>query len=422
MRKKIITIFIIMLIFATITTVADTKNIEIEKNCESCRDPGDICFVYDVETPTDDNQCVGVEFDGTYFYITGGGGTTHPDTNYVYFFDVDGNYLSQAPQPTTSDWGWRDIAFDGTYMYSSDSANVDVWHVTGLPMSPVINVVSSFPGPENPNRAMAYDPATGHFWTANRESSIYEFDNTGTVINTYSNVKRIYSMAWDDQCFEDSMLWIYDQTDEGGNKCHIRQFDPLLGIYTGLEFTGVHNDSLNDVAGGSCFINDFGGKSVFIGLTQNTPDQIFCMEMCEPGAPVPLICCDPMEMDWDNVKPGATVEGSFHVWNCGDPGSTLNWEVDLWPLWMENGSVAFVPSSGSEVHGGPGTQVDFTFTAPSDINTNFAGTVTIINVENPSDYCEMDTTLVTPRAKGIFFNILEQLANRFPILQMLLQK
>ena len=84
-----------------------------------------------------------------------------------------------------------------------------------------------------------------------------------------------------------------------------------------------------------------------------------------------------------------------------------------------NGSVVFTPSSGSEVHGGPGTQVNFTFVAPSDINSNFAGTVIVINTDDPNDYCEMDTTLVTPRAKGIFLNILEQLANRFPILQNL---
>jgi hypothetical protein len=53
-------------------------------------------------------------------------------------------------------------------------------------------------------------------------------------------------------------------------------------------------------------------------------------ELEQPG--VPLICCDPMQMDWDLVKPGATVNGSFHVWNCGDPGTTLNWKVDSWPI------------------------------------------------------------------------------------------
>jgi hypothetical protein len=76
-------------------------------------------------------------------------------------------------------------------------------------------------------------------------------------------------------------------------------------------------------------------------------------------------------------------------------------------------------ATGSEVHGGPGTQVDFTFTAPSDINTNFAGTVKVINTDDPSDYCEMDTTLVTPRNRGILFNFLEYIVNQFPMLKTL---
>ena len=75
------------------TTLRVTINIEEKDICKPCLDPGDICFVYDIQTPTDNNQCVGVEFDGTYFYITGGGGTTHPDTNYVYFFDKNGKLL-----------------------------------------------------------------------------------------------------------------------------------------------------------------------------------------------------------------------------------------------------------------------------------------------------------------------------------------
>lgn len=131
----------------------------------------------------------------------------------------------------------------------------------------------------------------------------------------------------------------------------------------------------------------------------------------------PLICCDPMVMSWGNIKPGATVTGKFHVWNCGDPGSTLSWQVDDWPTWMTG--AAFVPASGTEVHGGPGTEVTFTFTAPNEQSQMFTGSVEVINTDDPSDFCKMPVELETPRARGVFYNFLEQLANRFPILQYL---
>ena len=144
-----------------------------------------------------------------------------------------------------------------------------------------------------------------------------------------------------------------------------------------------------------------------------------CFQLTTKQEAIPLICCDPMQMSWSNIKPGATVTGSFHVWNCGEAGSTLNWKVDTWPQWMEDGGVVFVPATGTEVHGGPGTQVDFTFTAPNVQNQIYSGRVKVINLDDPTDYCDMPVELETPRYKGVFYNFLEQLANRFPILQYL---
>ncbi len=408
--------------FANISVLAANINIINENNCIPCTDPGDFCFVYEIETQTDDNQSVGVEFDGTYFYVTGGGGTEHPDTNYVYFFDKNGTYLSRVAQPITSDWGWRDIAFDGTYMYSSGNKNIDVWYVTGLPSSPVLNIVSSFPGPNDPNRAMGYDPDTGHIWTANRESQIYEIDTTGTIINIFNNTKRIYSMAWDNFCPGKPNLWIYDQTDEGGHKCHVRQFDPITGVYTGVEYKGYMNDPVNDWAGGSCFVEDWNGTNVFIGLTQNTPDLIFCMEICEVGAAEPNLNCEG-DLNWDDVSAGATVNGDFDVENVGDPGSLLNWEITEWPNW---GNWTFTPLSGINLTPEAGA---FTITvdvkAPDEKNEEFTGSIKIVNTDDATDQCEIDVFLATPKNKPFnhhpfFLRILQQYPHMFPIIRLIL--
>ena len=422
MKKKILAVVVCMLMFANISALAANIDSINENKCIPCTDPGDISFVYDVQTPTDDNQCVGVEFDGTYFYVTGGGGTTHPDTNYVYFFDKNGSYVSRVAQPTTSDWGWRDIAFDGTYMYSSSDANIDKWYVTGLPSSPTITVVSSFSGPNDPNRAMGYDPDTGHIWTANRESQIYEIDTTGTIINIFNNTKRIYSMAWDNVCPGKPNLWIYDQTNEGGHKCHVRQFDPINGVYTGVEYTGYYNDSTNDQAGGSCFVEDWNGTNVFIGLTQSEPDSIFCMELCEVGIAEPDINCLG-DLDWNDVSPGATVSGDFEIKNIGDPGSLLNWEITKWPAW---GNWTFTPLNGTGLTPEAGAlSVTVEVKAPDEKNEEFTGSIKIINIDEPTDHCEIDVFLATPKNKPFNVNpfivrILQQHPRMFPMLRPIL--
>ena len=238
------------------------------------KDTGDILWWYDVENPSGDNQCLGVEFDGTYYYVTGGNSDNNP--NKIHFFDADGNYITSIDQPTSSDWGWRDIAYDGNYMYSSDDSYVTKWYVAGLPDNPVLEVVGNFPGPCSPNRALAYDPATDHFWTANYDSPIYEFDRSGMIINSFPNSYDIYGMAWDNVSPDGPWLWIFTQ-----DYHHVRQFDPVACIYTGIVYEGYANNP-DDYAGGACFAVQE-GFGVFIGLTQSTPDLIFGMEICPVG-------------------------------------------------------------------------------------------------------------------------------------------
>jgi hypothetical protein len=135
--------------------------------------------------------------------------------------------------------------------------------------------------------------------------------------------------------------------------------------------------------------------------------------------PVPAICCDSINMTWNEIPAGSFIgDGQFYVWNCGDPYSTLNWTIKDWPAWGE--AWTFNPPNGSEIHGGPGTYVSFTFTAPPTKNKKFVGKIKVINSDNPTDFCEMDIHVKTPRNKGVFFNFFEHLINHFPILKHVL--
>lgn len=280
MKKKIISIFVCMLMFATASSVAGTVNIEksdVANDAGSTiprtlSDPGDVLFTYDVETVTGDNGCLGVEFDGTYFWITGRdspGGDIHK----LHKFDSSGNHIISYEQGTTSTWGWRDLGWDGTYLYASDEDEfVKIDPADGS----VVELLTK-PAGLPVCRAIAINHNNGHFFSANWGSPIYEFNPAdGSVYATYPNTLSLYGLAFDDVTPGGPYLWAYSQ--DGTPAVQISQFDIAAGTYTGVTYEGVYNDA-GDMAGGACFIEDWGGTPIFVGLTQNTPDLIFGMEV-----------------------------------------------------------------------------------------------------------------------------------------------
>lgn len=232
------------------------------------RDFGDLIpFSFEPRTETGDTQCLGVEFDGEFFWVTG---NFMPTNHHLYKFDSFGNLVATFIQPNFGTWGWRDLAWDGEYLYGSYCSLVDIIDPTNG------QVVSSFNGPEDPNRALACDPVTGHFWTANFASNIYEFDQNGTI-NTYPNTQNlnIYGMAWDNVSEGGPFLWLFSQ--DGPSDLLISQFDPNTGQLTGVSFNGVSSGGMTESAGGCCFTTEFPtdpGISVLFVLHQSAFDDI----------------------------------------------------------------------------------------------------------------------------------------------------
>jgi hypothetical protein len=202
---------------------------------------------------------------------------------------------------------------------------------------------------------LAYDPATQHFWTASFSSSIYEFDKTGAIINTFSNPGlSIYGMAWDEHAPDGPWLWIWSQDGIG---CLATQFDPVLGVATGVTYDGTVLPGSN-IAGGACIAEfPFLDTAVFVGLSQATPDTIVGYEMYDvagPGGPDIEGCASgvvlieyrvwyngtwgPWTMYWNTTDAGTgpfTLEGGcthylqYRAVDC--LGNTLYCEEDLIP-------------------------------------------------------------------------------------------
>ena len=113
-----------------------------------------------------------------------------------------------------------------------------------------------------------------------------------------------------------------------------------------------------------------------------------------PQIPIPDLDCSG-SLSWSDVKPGATVRGSFQVQNVGDAGSLLNWTVDRSSLsW---GTWTFTPETGDHLtpEQGPVT-VQVSVVVPNQKNTKFQGSLRIQNQDNASDYDTIPVTLKTP--------------------------
>ena len=242
---------------------------------------GDVIFEMDAQTITGDNQLLGIEFDGTYFYITSGGNGSDP--NKVYVIDTLGTLKWTLDQPAHSTgWGWRDLTWDGTYagsdridtLYASVNDSVDKF---GIDLTNgILNLYGAFPGPESPNRALAYKGDSAWFYTANFSSNCYKFSKTNPNIQSVANSYAIYGAAYDTDTAGGEWVWWHSQDDPGtGFDLQIEQMDPITMNFTGVTFGYVPPSLTGGMAGGLCFYQGFRGADVLFALVQGDPvDEI----------------------------------------------------------------------------------------------------------------------------------------------------
>ncbi|MFA5102266.1 MAG: aryl-sulfate sulfotransferase [Candidatus Thermoplasmatota archaeon] len=129
-----------------------------------------------------------------------------------------------------------------------------------------------------------------------------------------------------------------------------------------------------------------------------TYNDVFKIDYLPPEEPpqttIPDLDCSG-SLSWSDVKPGATVRGSFQVQNVGMAGSLLNWTVDhSSPSW---GTWTFTPESGDNLTPEQGPViVQVSVVVPNQKNTQFQGSLRIQNENNASDYDTIPVTLKTP--------------------------
>jgi hypothetical protein len=128
-------------------------------------------------------------------------------------------------------------------------------------------------------------------------------------------------------------------------------------------------------------------------------DYILPHEPPEPDTPN-LDCSG--SLSWTNVKPGATINGSFQLQNIGASNTALDWRVVSFPDW---GTWSFTPVSGEGVTPEDGqVTVQVSVVAPNKKNSGFQGNLRIVNQENSSDFDLVSVSLKTRVSRGIFLD------------------
>ena len=129
----------------------------------------------------------------------------------------------------------------------------------------------------------------------------------------------------------------------------------------------------------------------------------------------PVLLCEG-DLHFGNVSAGATLTGSFTVENVG--GGLLDWEITKEPNW---GTWTFDPESGDDLPPGPPVTVQVTVVAPTE-KDDWTSTIKVENMENPDNTCIIDVSMTTPTPvsqPSLFLQFLERLIQRFPVLEQI---
>lgn len=270
MRKRIIAFATVVAMLLLLFTMTSTVNADF----------GDTLYSFPINQSV---YAVGVEYAQSQFFVSCG---ISPIVINVYA--PNGAWLRSFPQIRSSGWGWRDLAWDGQFLYGSDDTMITKFGTDGSDHG-------DFPGaPISPNRAIAYNPATDTFWVAGWYTNIYEITRTGAIVTSFPQSEAIYGMAWDNISPGGPWLWVASQGMSPFWINQMMQFDPSTGMYTGVNFL------FPGTAGGVAITDEWSTSfATFAYLDQGSPDTVYIYELCELGIPAD-VRMEPQSLNLDS--------------------------------------------------------------------------------------------------------------------------
>jgi hypothetical protein len=213
-----------------------------------------------VSQETGDAQILGCAFDGNRWVVSGGSGPT--GSNYFYYYDLNGNYIGSAVQPTTTQFGYYDLAFDGQYVYGGTDGLQGIQGVnasgelrTTIPVTQV-----------SPARCIAYDPELDRFWVSDYSTDIFCIDRDGNEIRRFPNNMDKTGLAWYSDDPDGYKLYVFHLV-SGTGGTRISKVHPGTGAVLTVATISAQQ---GDRAGGCDISSDRNSMlTVFGGVFQN---------------------------------------------------------------------------------------------------------------------------------------------------------
>ncbi len=160
---------------------------------------------FDIMEASGDTRLTGTAILDGLIAVAGGNGNVNP--NKIYFFNAAGDMVAEVDQPTTSFYGFYDLASDGELLYGTEYDWIIGFDTSG-------EILDSIPAPFDVNRGITYDPDHDWFWCSNGASDMVAVDRDGVIQNEISIDRNIQAVGW--YPFDPEGMPLYATTATGG--------------------------------------------------------------------------------------------------------------------------------------------------------------------------------------------------------------
>lgn len=182
----------------------------------------------------DESFPFGVEIVNGNYIISGANGTDNP--NKFYILNPLGSLLAVYDQPSETDFGYRDLCWDGTLLWGSEGE-----HLVGMTTTGTIQ--DSIFGPHSLNRAIGYDPGSDLFWCGNQYADLIAVNRDGEEVARYEHTLNVQGLSWYPYDPEGMTLYITSITNDGqGARTAIAKMSTATGEYRLLTQLDESND------------------------------------------------------------------------------------------------------------------------------------------------------------------------------------
>jgi hypothetical protein len=166
-----------------------------------------------------DTRIEGVVYADDRFYIAGGDPQDN-DSNFVYIFNHDGEFIDRFPQPGSSRYGCYDLDWDGELIWGSGEQTVYGFTTEG-------NLQTQFRGPDRVNQSIAWDSDRGELWIAATASNqISRYNRAGELMGDISQFGlKAYGLAYWSDDPDNHPLYVFHQP-AGDSVMLVYKIDP----------------------------------------------------------------------------------------------------------------------------------------------------------------------------------------------------